>query len=175
MSYGLDAPVLLLNRHFQPVKVTRARRALTLLFTGAARALDTNFDAHDFDAWRVSRPAPNDELIGTISGPVRIPRLLLLTRYGRVPVTTLRLSRRNVFLRDDYTCQYCGKQAAQRELNLDHVTPRCVGGRTSWENLVTSCRRCNFRKGSMVALESAPRRFREWEPFLNGATAGAAE
>jgi 5-methylcytosine-specific restriction endonuclease McrA len=187
MAYGLDAPVLVLNRNYQPVRVTRARRALMLLYVGSARALDADYEAYDFERWRGISPGEGDEVVGTTSGPVRIPRLLLLGRYGRVPVTTLRLSRRNVYLRDDYTCQYCGQRMTARDLNLDHVLPRSHGGRATWENLVTSCRRCNFRKGSATpegagmrllrvpvrpgwstaaALAAAPRRFVEWEPFL---------
>lgn len=187
MAFGLDAPVLVLNRHYQPVRVTPARRALLLLFGGSAQALDDKFQAHDFSAWRGMPAKHGDETIGTTSGPLRVPRVLLLHRYGRVPVTTLRLSRRNVYLRDGHMCQYCGRKPAVKELNLDHVTPRSQGGITSWDNLVTSCRRCNFRKGGRtpegagmrllsepkrpnwslaVQLSAGPRRFVEWEPFL---------
>ncbi len=187
MPYGLDAPVLVLNRHYQPVRVTPARRALLLLFGGSARALDHKFDAYDFSTWMSTPPRHGDETIGTTSGPLRVPRVLLLHRYGRVPMTTLRLSRRNVYLRDDHTCQYCGRKPPVKDLNLDHVKPRSQGGTSSWENLVTSCRRCNFRKGGFtpegagmhllreptrpnwtlaVALSAAPRHFAEWEPFL---------
>jgi 5-methylcytosine-specific restriction endonuclease McrA len=187
MAYGLEAPVLVLNRHYAPVRVTRARRALMMLFIGAAKALDAKGDAYDFMRWTQLGPMDGYEAIGTSSGVLHIPRLLLLSRYGRVPNTTLRLSRRNVYLRDDYTCQYCGLRMPARELNLDHVTPRSQGGKATWENLVTSCRRCNFLKGSATpeaagmrllktparpswstaaALAAAPRHFREWEPFI---------
>lgn len=186
MSYALDAPVLLLNRHYQPVRVSQARRAFTLLFVGSARALDDRYEAYDFAQW-AKLQLPGYETIGTMHGDVCVPRVLLLQRYARVPTTTLRLSRRNVYMRDDFTCQYCGEQRAPKDLNLDHVTPRSRGGRTTWDNLVTSCRRCNFAKGSgtpeaagmrllrapirpswstAAALAAAPRRFAEWEPFL---------
>jgi hypothetical protein len=187
MAYGLDAPVLVLNRLFQPVRVTPARRALMLIYGGCAHALDERYEAYDFVAWMSTRPKHDDETIGTTSGPLRVPRLVLLHRYGRVPVTTLRLCRRNVYLRDDFTCQYCGKSPPVKDLNLDHVKPRSQGGTATWENLVTSCRRCNFRKGGLtpdgagmrllsepkrptwtlaVALSASPRHFVEWEPFL---------
>src|SRR5437868_721796 len=77
MAYGLDAPVLVLNRHYQPVRVTPARRALLLLFGGAARALDHKFEAHDFRAWMSTPAGQDDETIGTTSGPLRVPRVLL--------------------------------------------------------------------------------------------------
>src|SRR5689334_6349542 len=188
MSYGLDAPVLVLNRHYQPVRVSRARRALTLLFVGAGKALDNRYEAHDFERWRALGALEGYETVGTTSGPMSLPRLLLLGRYGRIPTTTIRLSRRNVYLRDDFTCQYCGERRATKDLNLDHVTPRSRGGRATWENLVTSCRRCNFAKGNATpesvgmrllrqpvrpswstaaALAASPRSFAEWEPFLS--------
>jgi len=186
MSYGLDSPVLVLNRHFQAVRVSNARRALSLLYVGIARALDDRYEAHDFEQWS-KLELPGYDVIGTLRGSVCIPRILLLHRYGRVPVTTLRLSRRNVYMRDDFTCQYCGERPAVKELNLDHVRPRSQGDRTTWDNLVTSCRRCNFRKGghtpegagmrlmrvpvrpswsTAAALAAAPRKFTEWDPFL---------
>jgi hypothetical protein len=187
MAYSLDAPVLVLNRHYQPVRVTPARRAILLLYGGSAHALDEKYQTHDFASWMRAPLRQVDESIGTSSGPLRIPRLLLLHRYGRVPMTTLRLCRRNVYLRDNFTCQYCGRRPILKELNLDHVLPRSQGGTATWENLVTSCRRCNFRKGGFtpegagmrllkeplrpnwsvaVALSAAPRHFAEWEPFL---------
>lgn len=192
MSYGLDAPVLVLNRHYQPVRVTRARRALMMLYAGAARALDAAYDAYDFEGWIRVSAGSADEIVGTSSGPLRIPRVVLLASYARVPRTTLRLSRRNVYLRDDYTCQYCGRQQAAKDLNLDHVMPRSRGGRATWENLVTSCKHCNFKKGSCTpedagmrllssprrptwrvaaTLAALPRRFSEWEPFVQDAAA----
>ena len=189
MAYGLEAPVLVLNRNYQPVRVTRARRALMLLYMGAAKALDARYEAYDFARWSQLAPLDGYEVVGTTSGSVCIPRLLLLARYGRIPNTTIRLSRRNVYLRDDYTCQYCGRRMAGKDLNLDHVMPRALGGKATWENLVTSCRRCNCTKGSALpeevgmrllrapdrpswstaaALAAAPRHFSEWEPFLAG-------
>lgn len=160
-----------------------------MLYAGNARALDAAYDAHDFVSWRglPLMSEADDDVIGTSSGLLRIPRVLLLVRYGRVPRATLRLSRRNVFLRDDYTCQYCGRSPAVSDLNLDHVTPRSRGGPATWENLVTSCRQCNLSKGSATPeeagmalrkkpicpawtastqLATARRRFHEWEPFL---------
>jgi 5-methylcytosine-specific restriction endonuclease McrA len=189
MAYGLEAPVLVLNRNYQPVRVTRARRALMMLYVGSAKALDARYEARDFSGWLEVRPADGYEVIRTSSGPVCVPRLMLVARYGRMPNTTIRLSRRNVYLRDDHTCQYCGTRMPAKELNLDHVMPRSQGGRATWENLVTSCRRCNFTKGSSTpeaagmrllrtpsrpswstaaALAAAPRHFSEWEPFLAG-------
>jgi 5-methylcytosine-specific restriction endonuclease McrA len=183
----LSAPVLVLNRGYLPVRVTTVRHAFMMLYMGRARALNADFEPMDFGAWIASRPAPDDETLGTTGGPVRVPRVLLLAEYNRVPRAPLRLSRRNIFLRDDYTCQYCRSRLPVRDLNLDHVVPRCRGGRSTWENLVTSCRVCNLRKGRAtpeecgMALRRAPgrpnwsvvaqlartrTRYEQWAPFI---------
>jgi len=196
VTAGLRSPVLVLNRSFQPVRVTTARQAFEMLFQGRAHALDAVYEPHDFEAWAAVEPARAEEAIGTPRGALRIPRPLLLRTFNRVPRAPVRLSRRNVFLRDGHTCQYCGVRPPVRDLNLDHVVPRSRGGRSTWDNLVTSCRSCNLRKGGQmpdefgtrprkvptrprwsaaIQLELAPRRFAEWEPFLEALEPVAAE
>jgi 5-methylcytosine-specific restriction endonuclease McrA len=69
-----------------------------------------------------------------------------LTRYDRVPASTVTFSRRNIFKRDRYTCQYCGTQPGSEELTIDHVLPRSQGGMSSWQNCVLACVECNKRK-----------------------------
>jgi 5-methylcytosine-specific restriction endonuclease McrA len=184
---GLRSPVLVLNRSYQPVRITDAKQGFSLLYLGRARALDASYEPYDFHAWAARVPRDGDEAIGTPRGAICIPRVLQLLDYNRVPRAPLRLSRRHVYMRDDYTCQYCGSKPGVKELNLDHVVPRSRGGRSTWENLVTSCRVCNLRKGwatpeeanmrlrkipvrpswSMaLQLAAQRRRFAEWEPFL---------
>lgn len=184
---GLRSPVLVLNKGYQPVRITDAKHGFSMLFLGRARALDAAYEPHDFGAWSRRRPARDDEAIGTPRGLICVPRVLLLNDYNRVPRAPLRLSRRHVYMRDDYTCQYCHGRPGVKELNLDHVLPRSRGGRSTWENLVTSCRSCNLEKGwstpeeagmglatrpvrpswSMaLSLAAQRRRFVEWEPFL---------
>ena len=184
---GLRSPVLVLNKSYQPVRITDAKTGFAMLFHGRARALDRAYEPHDFAAWAARELAAHDEAIGTPRGAIPIPRVLLLEGYNRVPRAPLRLSRRHVYMRDDYSCQYCGGQPGLKELNLDHVVPRSRGGRSTWENLVTSCRTCSLRKGwatpeeagmrlhkrpvrpswSMaLSLAAQRRRYVEWEPFI---------
>ena len=195
VTAGLAAPVLVLNRVYQPVRITTARQAFEMLFMGRARALDESSEPHDFAGWAGLALGPADDSIGTTLGPLRVPRILLLSHYARVPRTIVRLSRRNVFHRDGHTCQYCLRTLPVRELNVDHVIPRSRGGPSTWENLVTSCRPCNFRKGgrlpqecgmvphrpprpprwsTAVQLFCTRRRFAEWEPFLASGIAAPA-
>ena len=181
--------MLVLNRHYQAVRVTSARNAFVMLYVGRVRALDRSYESFDFQAWARTKPDEHDETIGMTSGQIRVPRLVMLSTYSRVPRAKVRLSRRNVFLRDGYQCQYCGVIPPTKDLNLDHVIPRSRGGGSSWDNLVTSCRSCNLRKGrelpdecgmiprkhpvrpawtAAVHLVASPRRFPEWDPFLGG-------
>src|SRR5437867_5012772 len=109
MESSLETSVLVLNRVFQPIRVVSARRAFVMLYLDVARALDRGFFLHDFQSWRARGPTNGDDAIRTISSTLAIPRVVVLQRYDRVPRATVRLSRRNVFLRDAHTCQYCGR------------------------------------------------------------------
>ena len=184
----VDGHVLVLNRYYQPVHVTDVRRALCLLYMGVARALDREYRLFDFSSWAALSAELGDEIIATPSRRIRVPRIVVLQAYDRVPLGRIRFSRHNIFARDDHTCQYCRRRLPRRELNLDHVVPRSRGGKTNWENVVTSCVPCNFKKGgrtpdeASMRLGRAPRRprwsdimhpprlrarYREWLPFLN--------
>jgi 5-methylcytosine-specific restriction endonuclease McrA len=187
LNSRLNSSVLVLNRSFLPIHVTSARRAFSLIYCGGAHAVDTSYQTFDFGAWLL-QPAPQDaDLIGTVSGGVPIPRVILLKHYDRVPKRQIRFSRLNIFSRDRFTCQYCGRNPQRSELNLDHVVPRSQGGRTTWENVVCCCVSCNRRKGGRTPAQAGfrlprkpvrPRwtpllsvapskvRYREWRPFL---------
>jgi len=137
---------LVLNRYFQPVQLTTARRAFVLLYGGAAMAVDELGEVYDFPAWRDIAVRDGDDTLPVVGGALRVPRVVHLQRYERCPRPTVRLTRRNLMLRDGHQCQYCSKRPAVRELNIDHVLPRSRGGADTWENLVTACRVCNLRK-----------------------------
>lgn len=153
----LNVPVLLLNRHYAPVSVTTVRRGIVLLFCGVASALDEHGDAHDFGAWRRLPVRETDDGLPVVGGALRIPRVLHLLTYDRAPRLGLRLTRRNLMLRDGHQCQYCGKRPGTRELNVDHVVPRSRGGHDAWDNLVISCRGCNLKKGKRTPEEAGMR------------------
>lgn len=184
----LSLPVLLLNRYFAPVSVTTARRGMVLMFGDAARALDEDGDAYDFDTWRLLPIRGEDDALPIVGGVLRVPRVMHLLEYDRQPRPIVRLTRRNLLLRDEYQCQYCAARPAQRDLNIDHVVPRSRNGEDSWENLVISCRRCNLKKGRRTPAEAGMRllkqpcqprwtttaqillgarhQYSEWQPFL---------
>ena len=130
------AGVLVLNKSFLPVQITTVRRAFCLLYAGIAKAVNAQDETFDFDTWRQLRVEVNDDAIGLVDRLIKVPRVILLIAYDRVPKRRVRFSRHNIFARDKNTCQYCGKRFATSDLNLDHVVPRSKGGITSWENVV---------------------------------------
>jgi 5-methylcytosine-specific restriction endonuclease McrA len=79
----------------------------------------------------------------------RVPAIIMLKEYQR-PKSTMRLSKRNIFLRDQYLCQYCGIKVTDSSATLDHVHPISQGGKTTWENSTTACKPCNYRKGAYI-------------------------
>ncbi len=178
MVHVLDRQVLVLNRLWQAINVCSVRRAFALLCDGQAQivhAADGNFLTHDFHSWRdFSREQPDrdEEMVHTISFKIRIPRVIVLMLFDRMPRKEVKFTRHNIFERDKNTCQYCGKVFDKRDLNLDHVVPRDRGGATTWENIVCSCIPCNTRKGNKLPHEAGMRLLRKparpkWRPFLH--------
>ena len=159
---------LVLNRLWQAVNVVGVERAFSLLALEHAQVIyaeDGSFRLFDADAWfAFSAEAPPSEggrLIHTVNQSVRVPSVLLLRRYDRMLLREMKFNRQNLFERDGYRCQYCGNSFVAKELNMDHVVPRDRGGKTSWENVVTSCIRCNSRKGNRDPNEAGMYLLRE--------------
>jgi 5-methylcytosine-specific restriction endonuclease McrA len=149
-----DGAVLVLNSVYQAVQVTGVRRAFRLFVAGRARAIAPDFTTYSFENWCNLPPGIDDDVIHTPRRSIRVPRVIQLLHYDRVPRREVRFTRRNIFFRDRNRCQYCGKIFAQRELNLDHVVPLSRGGSSSWENVVCACIACNGRKGNRTPHEA---------------------
>lgn len=143
----INSSVLVLNRSYLPVHVTSLKRAFCMMFQGVAKAVDEEYQTFDFCNWAELSVAEHHEQIGLVNRVIRVPRVVLLTLYDRLPQRGVRFSRLNIMVRDNYTCQYCGKKGPKSDLNLDHVIPRVHGGVSSWVNVVTSCLDCNRLKG----------------------------
>jgi 5-methylcytosine-specific restriction endonuclease McrA len=149
-----------LNSLYQAVQITGVHRAFRLFYAGRARALAPDFHAYDFENWCDLPVGIEDEVIRTPSRRIRIPRVIQLVHYDRVPHREVRFTRRNIFYRDRNRCQYCGKVYVQRDLNLDHVAPLSRGGRSEWINVVTACVPCNSKKGNRLPEEAGMRLIR---------------
>jgi 5-methylcytosine-specific restriction endonuclease McrA len=151
----LNDPSLVLNRGWFPIGTTTVREAICLIYREAAKALDPqDCSMHDFDSWASLRVARDEPCIRTVRLSIRIPEVIILTRYDAVPNLRVPFSRRNIYKRDRYRCQYCGARPAVAELTVDHVVPRAMGGRSTWENCVLACLRCNRRKANRTLNES---------------------
>ncbi len=128
-------PVLVLNANFEPINVCNTRRAIGLVFNGkASLVLNGRGEIH------------------TISAAFPRPSIIRLDKMVRRPRLTVRLTKREILRRDEFTCQYCGQKVSY--LTIDHIVPRRLGGLHSWGNLVASCPSCNHRKGGRT-LEQA--------------------
>jgi 5-methylcytosine-specific restriction endonuclease McrA len=167
----LNTKVLVLNRSYLPVHITSVRRAFSLLYQGVAQAVNEEYRTFDFDSWADLSVSVHEDCVGLVDRVIRVPRVILLIAYDRVPRRRVRFSRFNIYSRDRNTCQYCGHRFARSELNLDHVVPRSQGGTSRWDNVVCSCHQCNRRKGgrtpeqARMKLLRVPRR-PEWTPFM---------
>ena len=149
--------ILVLNRLWQAVNVIGIQRAFGLLLQNNAQVINTgddSFQVMDSTAWfdysAQQAPGEDEACVQTVHLRIRIPKVLLLRKYDRLPMQEIRFTRDNLFERDQYRCQYCGHNFSEDQLNMDHVIPKTRGGRTSWENIVTACIPCNTRKANRL-------------------------
>ena len=130
--------VLVLNATYEPLSVIETSRAVTLLVLGKAQTLETT-----------------GEVYSSATEIIPVPSVIRLNYMVNVPrVLTVPLSRRALFARDNYTCQYCLTTSGHRTMEVEHVVPRSRGGRNVWENVVTACRDCNGRKADKLLHET---------------------
>lgn len=165
-----SSAVLILNQNYEPLNVCNIRRAMVMILGGKAEILENGrgFLHSAYDLWP-------------------IPSVIRLTYVIRRPLPRVHLCRKEVLRRDNYTCQYCGRQT--HNLTVDHVVPRHRGGGHSWENLVSACPVCNRRKGGKSVEQANMRllhepveprptgrylfqpyleQYGEWDKFLQG-------
>jgi 5-methylcytosine-specific restriction endonuclease McrA len=168
----LRRPALVLNRNWQPVNVTSVARSLVMLWNHTVRVVDPNdYQTYSWSDWARLQPREGDAFIQAVQFRLRVPEVVTLVHYDRVHAAMVTFSRRNIFKRDHFTCQYCGKQPGTEELTIDHVLPRCQGGESRWDNCVLACLDCNKRKADRTPeqagmhLRTAPIQPR-WRPLF---------
>lgn len=141
----LDRSVLLLNQNYEPLTICNVKKAVILIYLGKAEAIEKD-----------------DYEIRSVHSQMPLPVVIRLIRFARAPKRRIILNRKNLLIRDQYTCQYCSKKSPP--LTIDHVVPKQFGGKDTWENLVIACLGCNNRKGNQtpdqagLQLLSKPRR-----------------
>ena len=144
----MQEPVLVLNATYEPINVTAVRRAMVLLLKGVAQAEEMHSSE-----------------VHSATHSHKVPSVIRLLAYRHIPQQSRALSRKNILLRDRNTCQFCGSVFPSSELTLDHVLPRSRGGRSTWENLVACCYRCNNEKGDRTPEEAGLKLARRPRPF----------
>jgi 5-methylcytosine-specific restriction endonuclease McrA len=133
--------VLVLNASYEPLSVVSTQRAVVLLLKEKAQIVEAA------EAW-----------VRAQSWSIPQPLVIRLVYYVRIPHRlSLPISRRTVLARDNFTCQYCGGHPDRSELTIDHVLPRCRGGKSTWDNVITACSRCNQIKGDRTPAEAGMR------------------
>lgn len=138
--------VFVLNFSYEPLSIVSLQRAVRLLFAGKAEIV-----------------TPRDRNIASPTYEMPLPSIIRMLYYIKRPRARVGLTKKNVLLRDDHTCQYCGVRGA--EMNVDHVIPKSRGGESSWLNLVGSCVTCNSRKNNRTPQEAGMQlRRKPYEP-----------
>lgn len=196
--------VLVLNRNYQAMRIIGWRRAFTMLCQGVAEVLHIedsptgsktwqNFNLNDWaelSALRAEFEPDEHDFIRTVRLQLCVPRIIRVLGYDRLPRQDVKFNRQNVYARDNSRCQYCGKKFQTKDLSLDHVVPKMLGGKATWDNMVCCCIKCNIKKGGrtpaqagmkLITLPVKPKRnpvinirvrdpkFKSWQQFVDEA------
>jgi 5-methylcytosine-specific restriction endonuclease McrA len=147
--------VLVLNKNWFPIGIESLRDAILKLFSchhdghPKARIIDPqDYQTFTWADWAKLRPEDESNIISSVKQSFKVPTVIQLCRYDKMPHQQVRFSRRSLFRRDDYRCQYCGCRPGTAELTVDHIIPRSAGGLTTWDNCVSACVQCNTQKSN---------------------------
>jgi 5-methylcytosine-specific restriction endonuclease McrA len=141
-----SSKVLVLNADYTAMGIVSVPKAFLLVFLNKADLIAES----------------SQDVLRTVNTTFPLPSIIRLHRYINIPRKGVMLTRQNVFRRDGNKCQYCG---THDDLTLDHVLPKSKGGRTSWDNLITACRRCNSNKGHQTPEEAQmPLQYKPFKP-----------
>ncbi len=202
--FALNANVLVLNKFYQAIRVINVKRAFSLLCREMAEVIHIETDARgqakwhnlNFESWQELSTLKKEfepdgfDWIHTVRFAIAVPRIIRLLGYDKLPRQDVKFNRRNIYARDSNRCQYCGKKFSTTELSLDHVLPKSQGGKTTWDNIVCCCVKCNVKKGGrtpeqahmhlivkpikpkrspVINIRLADERYSSWKQFLDNA------
>ena len=196
---ALNCHVLVLNKHYMAIRVISVKRAISLLYRQLAEVIELDqgrYNNYDFDSWLEVSDLKNAfepdayDWLHTVKLNIAVPRIVRLLFYDLLPRRDVTFNRRNIYARDHNSCQYCGKKLPSSDLSLDHVVPRSMGGKTTWDNIVCACLKCNVKKGGrspqqarmrlmnkpvkpkrspVISLNLRDGRYHSWQQFLDHA------
>lgn len=176
-------PILVLNKYYMPVGVDNWKNAICNIFSGAVYGLDIHYEKNEegqidpttIEYWEVVKNIkqwaslvirPYDDFIQTVSGPIRVPTVVVCANYKGIVYPKVKFpTKRNIWDRDKFTCVYTGKKLSKNELSVDHIVPTSLGGKSTWENLVTCDRILNSQKGNKLLNETNLKlRYKPYKP-----------
>jgi 5-methylcytosine-specific restriction endonuclease McrA len=164
MSALKNQKVLVLNKGWNAIGVVTLERAIVMAFSTynekmangewlpKAKIIDPtrSFQEFTWKQWSKLKPSGSENIIRGSNVVFRVPEVILLTKYDKLPQHKIHFSRRTIYKRDANTCQYCGCQPGTEELTIDHIMPRSAGGKTTWDNCVLACVVCNSKKADII-------------------------
>jgi 5-methylcytosine-specific restriction endonuclease McrA len=167
--------VLVLNKSGIAVHLISWQKAMSLMFQESVRILDREFINYEYPDWVVFSEMYADAYptIGTVTGKIAIPEIIILKKYDSLPTRDIKFSRMSLVDRDKHTCAYCGGVFDKKKLTIDHIIPRAQGGKTTWMNTITACFTCNNVKANRTPeqanmhLRFKPRKPEWFSPFNN--------
>lgn len=194
MSHLTKDIVLVLNRNWQAIHIKTPADALSMMYSDVATGLDIRGDDYmtplKWKDWVNLPITDKDAFVKTVHGNIKIPKVIVLSNFDKVPKKRPRFSSKSIWVRDGGVCQYTGRKLKQGEGNIDHVIPKHRGGPTTWDNCVLACKKINAKKAGRTPEEAGLRllkkpsvpkelpvtyyirnkhRIKEWEPFLKHA------
>lgn len=170
--------VLVLNKNWIAVNVISLQRAITILFSRykdgnpKAEVVETadilnKYSTYTWDKWSKLKLQDNEKVIKGVNCSFRVPNVIRLSKNDRMPQIKTNFSRKAIFKRDNYTCQYCLKKLKTSEATIDHILPKSRNGGTTWKNVCCVCLPCNSRKRNRTPEEAGMRNPYPKEPKFN--------
>lgn len=194
---SLNKPVLVLNKNWMRVRVATVKKCLKLIFAEKASFVyifsnPINIDGIDdysilnWEEWSKLNTEKDKNVIVTTRYNIKVPEVIVLSRYDKIHRRRAQLTKKNIYIRDKYCCQYSGRQLKQDEADIDHINPRSKGGKNSWDNLVVCDKDINRIKGdrtpeeagltlikkptkpvySQIMIDPKIKKYKSWDKFL---------
>ena len=178
---SMHRAVLVLNRNWRAICIARFYQALTKIFKEQSFIVDPEtYTEYDFLKWIELPVRDNDSFFLTTQGKIRCPELMRLRKYSGVPVFTVKLTRKNLLVRDGHRCAYTNKRLTLREATVDHIIPLSRGGKNHWGNVLLASAEANSKKGNRTPEEAGMQPLRKpfipkWNPLYTGCASNIPE
>ena len=155
MKENIKKPVLVLNKGWVAIRVKTVQDAIKLVFRERALFVEVDdYEVYNWEKWVLLPIKEQNKIIQTTKNCIRRPEIIVLTNYNKIPSYNVKLTRKNLFIRDNFTCQYTGKKVDFNDADIDHVIPLSKGGKNTWNNLVVASKKINRKKGNKTNGEA---------------------